>query len=78
MALLCKEGIANFETPRSNDNYKLYTMIKHKQLHSIRDAYAAPECVSIEVKPDALICQSEEISALDIDDALLEDWGTLI
>lgn len=53
-------------------------MIKQKQLHSIRDAYAAPECMSIEVKPDALICQSEEISALDIDDALLEDWGTLI
>lgn len=53
-------------------------MTKLKQLHSIRDAYAAPECVSVEVKPDAFICQSEEISALNIDDALLEDWGTLI
>lgn len=53
-------------------------MLKHTKLHSIRGAYSAPECNCIEMKSDALICQSEQISALDIDDAILEDWGTLI
>lgn len=53
-------------------------MIKNEELHSIRGAYAAPECNSIEVEPDAIICQSEEISALTIDEVTLEDWGTLI
>jgi len=52
-------------------------MLKTKEQHSIRGAYAAPECKSIEVEPDAMICQSGEVSALAIDDVLLEDWGTL-
>ena len=46
-------------------------MLKTKEQHSIHGAYAAPECKSIEVEPDA------EVSALAIDDVLLEDWGTL-
>lgn len=52
-------------------------MLKTKEQHSIHGAYAAPECKSIEVEPDAMICQSGEVSTLAIDDVLLEDWGTL-
>lgn len=53
-------------------------MIKNKELHSMRGAYAAPECKSIEVEPDAIICQSDGVSALTVDEVTLEDWGTLI
>ena len=52
-------------------------MLRTKEQHSIRGAYAAPECKSIEVEPDAMICQSGEVSALTIDEVTLEDWGTL-
>ena len=53
-------------------------MLKQKDQHSTRDAYAAPECKCIEVESDAIICQSDGVSALTVDEVTLEDWGTLI
>lgn len=52
-------------------------MIKNKELHSMRGAYAAPECKSIEVEPDAIICQSDGVSALTVDEVTLEEWGII-
>ena len=52
-------------------------MLKTKEQHSIHGAYAAPECNSIEVESDAIICQSDGVSALTVDEVTLEEWGII-